>query len=150
LELISQWMKEAQLQLHPQKTKIIDATQKGGFDFLGYHFERGKKWPRTKSVLKIRESIRRHTRRNNGHSLQCIIAAINPILRGWYNYFKHGNIYALKTLYSWVRGRLRSILRKRTKRKGKAKGGPDHRRWPNRFFDEAGLFNLTTARAQGR
>jgi RNA-directed DNA polymerase len=150
LELISQWMKEAQLQLHPQKTKIIDATQKGGFDFLGYHFERGKKWPRTKSVLKIRQSIRRHTRRNNGHSLQCIIAAINPILRGWYNYFKHGNIYALKTLDSWVRGRLRSILRKRTKRKGKAKGGPDHRRWPNRFFDEAGLFNLTTARAQGR
>jgi RNA-directed DNA polymerase len=150
LELISQWMQEAQLQLHPQKTKIIDATQAGGFDFLGYHFERGKKWPRTKSVLKVREAIRKRTRRSNGHSLGCIITQINPILRGWYNYFHYGNKYALKTLDSWVRGRLRSILRKRTKRKGKAKGGPDHRRWPNRFFDEAGLFNLTAARAHGR
>jgi RNA-directed DNA polymerase len=150
LELISQWMKEAQLQLHPQKTKIIDATQAGGFDFLGYHFERGKKWPRTKSVHKAREAIRKRTRRNNGHSLQSTIASINPVLRGWYHYFKHGNIYSLKALDSWVRGRLRSILRKRIKRKGKAKGGLDHRRWPNRFFDEAGLFNLTAARAKGR
>jgi len=150
LELISQWMKEAQLQLHPQKTKIIDATQAGGFDFLGYHFERGKKWPRTKSVLKMREAIRKRTRRSNGHSLQSIIAGINPVLRGWYNYFRHGNLYTLKTLDSWVRGRLRSILRKRIKRKGKAKGGLDHRRWPNRFFDEAGLFNLTAAHAKGR
>jgi RNA-directed DNA polymerase len=41
LELISQWMQPAQLQLHPQKTKIIDAAQVGGFEFLGYHFERG-------------------------------------------------------------------------------------------------------------
>jgi RNA-directed DNA polymerase len=150
MELISQWMQQAQLQLHPQKTKIIDATQVGGFDFLGYHFERGKKWPRAKSVLKVREAIRKRTRRSNGYSLESIIAAINPILRGWYNYFRHGNIYTLKTLDSWVRGRLRSILRKRIKRKGKAKGGLDHRRWPNRFFDEAGLFNLTAARAKGR
>jgi RNA-directed DNA polymerase len=83
----------------------------------------------------------------HGYSLESIIAAINPILRGWYNYFRHGNIYTLKTLDSWVRGRLRSILRKRIKRKGKAKGGLDHRRWPNRFFDEAGLFNLTVVSA---
>src|ERR1700760_2500400 len=48
LELISQWMQQRQLQLHPQKTKIIDATQAGGFEFLGYHFERGYKWPRQK------------------------------------------------------------------------------------------------------
>jgi RNA-directed DNA polymerase len=150
LELISQWMQQAQLQLHPQKTKIIDATQAGGFEFLGYHFERGKKWPRTKSVLKLREAIRKRTRRSNGYSLETIIKGINPILRGWYNYFRHGNIYTLKALDSWVRGRLRSILRKRIKRKGKANGGLDSRRWPNRFFDEAGLFNLTTAQAKGR
>ena len=150
LGLISQWMQQAQLQLHPEKTKVIDATQNGGFDFLGYHFERGKKWPRQKSVQKVRQKIRTRTRRTNGQSLEQTIAKINPILRGWYNYFRHSNIWALRTLDSWVRGRLRSILRKRTKRKGKARGGPDHRRWPNRFFDEAGLFNLTTARAMGR
>jgi RNA-directed DNA polymerase len=150
LELISQWMQKAQLQLHPQKTKIVDATQAGGFEFLGYHFERGHKWPRQKSVLKVRETIRKRTGRANGQSLECIIAATNPILRGWYNYFRHGKVHPLSNLDSWVRGRLRSILRKRTKRNGIAKGGPDHRRWPNRLFDEAGLFNLTTAHAQGR
>jgi RNA-directed DNA polymerase len=147
LELTNQWMQQAQLQLHPQKTKIIDATQAGGFEFLGYHFERGYKWPRRKSVLKIRETIRKRTPRNSGQSLECIIAGINPVLKGWYNYFRHGRVHTLINLDSWVRGRLRSILRKRTKRKGKAKGGPDHRRWPNRYFDEAGLFNLTTAHA---
>jgi RNA-directed DNA polymerase len=150
LELIRHWMQQAQLQLHPQKTKIVDATQVGGFEFLGYHFERGKKWPRAKSVLKVREAIRKRTPRTNGQSLECTIAGINPILRGWYNYFRHGQIHTLKNLDGWVRGRLRSILRKRIKRKGKAKGGLDHRRWPNRFFDEAGLFNLSTARAMGR
>ena len=150
LELISQWMLEAQLQLHPQKTKIVDATQAGGFEFLGYHFERGYKWPRQKSVLKVRETIRKRTGRTNGQSFEGIIAGINPVLRGWYNYFRHGKVHPLRNLDGWVRGRLRSILRKRTKRKGIAKGGPDHRRWPNRFFDEAGLFNLTTAHAQGR
>src|SRR5258708_21145470 len=149
LELISQWMQQAQLQLHPQKTKIIDATQVGGFEFLGYHFERGYKWPRQKSVLKVREAIRKRTRRTNGQSLGCTIAGINPILRGWYNYFRHGKVHTLRNLDGWVRGRIRSILRKRTKRKGKAKGW-DHHRWPNCFFDEAGLFNLTKARALGR
>jgi RNA-directed DNA polymerase len=150
LALISQWTQEAQLQLHPQKTKIIDATQPGGFEFLGYHFERGHKWPRHKSVLKVREAVRKHTGRTNGQSFQYTIARLNPILRGWYNYFRHGKVHTLGSLDGWVRGRLRSILRKRTKRKGKAKGGPDHQRWPNHFFEEAGLFNLTTAHAQGR
>jgi RNA-directed DNA polymerase len=150
LELISQWIQEAQLQLHPQKTKIIDATQPGGFEFLGYHFERGHKWPRHKSVLKVRASLRKQTGRTNGQSLEYTIARLNPILRGWYNYFRHGKVHTLRSLDGWVRGRLRSMLRKRTKRKGKAKGGPDHQRWPNRFFEEAGLFNLSTAHAQGR
>jgi RNA-directed DNA polymerase len=150
LELISQWIQEAQLQLHPQKTKIIDATQPGGFEFLGYHFERGHKWPRHKSVLKVRASLRKQTGRTNGQSLEYTIARLNPILRGWYNYFRHGKVHPLRSLDGWVRGRLRSMLRKRTKRKGKAKGGPDHQRWPNRFFEQAGLFNLSTAHAQGR
>jgi RNA-directed DNA polymerase len=150
LELISQWMHQAQLQLHPQKTKSVDATQTGGFEFLGYHFERGYKWPRQKSVLKVREAIRKRTDRTKGQSLECIISEINPVLRGWYNYFRHGRVHPLRNLDSWVQRRLRSILRKRTKRKGIAKGGPDHRRWPNRFFDQAGRFNLTTAHAHGR
>jgi RNA-directed DNA polymerase len=133
--------RRAELKLHPQKTKIVDAAQRGGFEFLGYHFERGQKWPRKKSEVKVREKLRKRTRRTNGQCLKSIIAGINPILRGWYNYFQYSKLNALQAMDSWIRGRLRSILRKRTKRKGKAKGVNDHTRWRNRFFDEAGLFN---------
>ena len=149
LELIRRWMEQAQLRLHPEKTKVVDASQRGGFDFLGYHFERGKKWPRKKSERRLKEKLHEHTRRNNGQSLGCIIRRINPILRGWYNYFRFSKQNALKELDGWIRGRLRSILRKRAKRKGRARG-KDHQRWRNRFFDEAGLFNLTAARQAGR
>jgi RNA-directed DNA polymerase len=148
LELISQWMNQAQLRLHPEKTKIVDASQRGGFDFLGYHFERGMKWPRKKSEHRLKEKLRQHTRRNNGQNLGCIIKRINPILKGWYNYFRFSKLNALQSLDGWIRGRLRSILRKRAKKKGRARG-KDHQRWRNRFFDEAGLFNLTAARQQG-
>jgi RNA-directed DNA polymerase len=149
LERIRSWMDQAQLRLHPEKTKVVEATQRGGFDFLGYHFEGGQKWPRKKSLNRLREKLREHTRRNNGQSLDSIIGRINPILRGWYNYFRFSKLNALQSVDGWIRGRLRSILRKRTKRKGKAKG-KDHYRWRNLFFDEVGLFNLTAARREGR
>ena len=45
LEQLRQWTAAAGLTLHPTKTRIVDASQKGGFDFLGYHFERGHRWP---------------------------------------------------------------------------------------------------------
>jgi len=41
LEWVRRWTEQAGLTLHPDKTKIVDASQRGGFDFLGYHFERG-------------------------------------------------------------------------------------------------------------
>jgi RNA-directed DNA polymerase len=149
LERIRSWMDQAQLRLHPEKTKVVEATQRGGFDFLGYHFEGGQKWPRKKSLNRLREKLREHTRRNNGQSLDSIIGRINPILRGWYNYFRFSKLNALQSVDGWIRGRLRSILRKRAKRKGRAKG-KDHYRWRNHFFDEVGLFNLTAARREGR
>jgi RNA-directed DNA polymerase len=148
LELIRRWMDQALLRLHPEKTKIVDATQKGGFDFLGYHFEREQKWPRKKSLKRLKEKLRPYTRRNNGQSLGCIIKEINPILRGWYNHFRYSKLNALQSVDGWVRGRLRSILRRRSKRKGRGRGN-DHQRWRNRFIDEAWLFKLTAARQPG-
>ncbi len=100
LELISQWMEQAQLQLHPQKTKIIDATQVGGFEFLGYHFERGHKWPRQKSVHGC-ASWRSENERAapTVGNLGSTIAGINAqVLRGWYNYFRHGKVHTLRNL----------------------------------------------------
>jgi Reverse transcriptase (RNA-dependent DNA polymerase) len=74
LALVQQWTTQAGLTLHPEKTRIVDATKHGGFDFLGYHFERGYKWPRQKSLKKLKDKIRVLTKRNNGHRLQVIIA----------------------------------------------------------------------------
>lgn len=64
--------------------------------------------------------------------------------RGWFEYFKHSLKTTFRPVDSYVRGRLRSILRKRTKRRGRARGS-DHQRWPNAFFAERGLFSLVTA-----
>ncbi len=76
-----------------------------------------------------------------------IIAQINPILRGWMGYFQHsiGNMFP--ELDSWIRGRLRSIVRKRHKRKGRARGS-DHQRWPNAYFAEPGLISLALTRVE--
>jgi len=146
LAYVREWMERAELTLHPEKTRIVDATQKGGFDFLGYHFERGYRWPRRKSINKFRESIRRKTTRANGNSLNEIVKEINPVIRGWYEYFKHSIANELENLDSWIRMRLRSILRKRHGGKGRGRGW-DHFKWPNAYFARLGLFSMTAARA---
>ena len=146
LEHIRQWAWENGLTVHPEKTRIVDAMQKGGFDFLGYHFERGMKWPRKKSLDKFKDTLRNKTRRTQGQSLEMVIAGINPVIRGWYGYFKHSHWTTFKPLDSWVRMRLRSILRKN--RGGKGRGqGHDHFRWPNAHFEKLGLYSLAKARA---
>lgn len=142
LEVISEWTRLNELTLHPEKTRLI--TWEEGFDFLGYHFKQGRRWPRKKSLQKIKDSIRVYTKRNNGRSLEAIIAKLNPMLRGWYGYFKHCYHRVFSDLDGWIRGRLRSILRRRQGRRGRARGR-DHQRWPNRYFEEMGLFSLKTA-----
>jgi RNA-directed DNA polymerase len=149
LELVRQWTQEAGLQLHPVKTRIVDATQRGGFDFLGYHFERNMKWPREKSLKKFKDTIRAKTRRTNGNSLQAIIEDVNRSVTGWFEYFKHSHQTTFAPLDKWVRMRLRCILRKRLGHKGRGRGG-DHKRWTNAFFSEQGLFSLVTAHVSAR
>jgi RNA-directed DNA polymerase len=142
LERVRQWAEQAGLELHPVKTRIVDATQRGGFDFLGYHFERGMKWPRQKSLGKFKDTIRAKTRRTEGRSLKEIISDVNGSLRGWFEYFKHSHPTTFRPLDAWVRMRLRSILRKRRGRKGRGRGS-DHQRWPNAFFAKQGLNPLS-------
>jgi len=149
LEAVRQWTAEAGLRLHPDKTRIVDATQPGGFDFLGYHFERNMKWPRVKSLRKYKDTIRGKTQRTNGHSLQVIIQDVNRSSRGWFEYFKHSYETTFPPLDKWIRGRLRSILRRRAGRKGRGRGR-DHQRWPNAFFRQQGLVSLVAAHAAVR
>jgi RNA-directed DNA polymerase len=149
LEEVRQWTESAGLQLHPTKTRIVDATQQGGFDFLGYHFERNMKWPRKKSLAKFKDAIRAKTKRTNGHSLQAILIDANRTCRGWFEYFKHSHRTTFNPLDKWLRMRLRSILRKRAGRQGRGRGR-DHQRWTNAFFSEQGLFSLVTTHATAR
>ena len=145
LEQLRQWVDQAGLILHPTKTRIVDASQKGGFDFLGYHFERGHRWPRQKSLDKFRETIRVKTGRLRPGSMKEIIQEVNRTLRGWFEYFKHSVRNVFEKEDKWVRGRLRSIERKRHKLQGRARGR-DHQRWPNAYFTHLGLISLALAR----
>lgn len=144
LERLHQWAKENGLTVHPTKTRIVDATQKGGFDFLGYHFERGMKWPRHKSLDKFKDRIRNKTRRTQGKSIEEVITSLTPVMRGWFQYFQHSHRTTFKPLDGWIRMRLRSILRKHEGRKGRGEG-KDHFRWTNRYFDQRGYFSLERA-----
>jgi RNA-directed DNA polymerase len=151
LAAIKEWMAEAGLALHPEKTRLVDMTTAGShFDFLGYRFkqsQRGKiiRLARPKSLSKLREAIKPKVRRANGKSMEVIIGEVNRTLQGWFAYFKHIHVSEMKVIDQWVRGRLRSILRKCTGRKGRGRG-LDHHRWPNHYFTRLGLFCLQEAR----
>lgn len=146
LALVSAWVAEEGLTLHPEKTRIVSEAD-DGFDFLGYHFQRSRQWPRRKSMDKIKDGIRATTRRNNGRSLDAIIATLNSKMRGWYGYFKHSNKYTFETLDKWIRRRLRTILNRRAGRRRWKFTREDHRRWPNAYFHARGLFSLAAAHA---
>ena len=108
LQSLREWMAEAGLTLHPEKTKLGDMGEpKAHFDVarfcfrgkvagclpesaLGYRFWRGKtsgrvkRFIRPKSVQKFREAIKPLTKRKNGHSLETIAQRLKPKLRGFY------------------------------------------------------------------
>jgi len=143
------WTASAGLTLHPTKTRIVDARQPGGFDFLGYHFEAGRRWPRAKSLQKFKDTIRAQTRRTQGQSLAVMVTKLNRTMRGWFEYFQHSRHFTFEILDKWVRMRLRSLLRHRRGGRGREQGS-DHVRWPNAYFTEQGLFNLVAAHAAAR
>lgn len=142
LAAVRAWVHEAQLQLHPDKTRITDVSQKGGgFDFLGYHFERGHHWPRKKSLQKFKERLRRHTQRNQGRSWKEIVGRTNRSLLGWFEYYQHSVANVFAPLDGYVRRRLRSLLAKRHGQTMHGKGSA-HRRWTNDWLAGHGLLSL--------
>ena len=78
-----------------------------------------------------------------------MIEDTNRMLRGWFGYFKHSHRSTFPKLDSWLRMRLRSILRQRQNQRGRGRG-PDHQRWPNTYFTKQGLFSLSAAHALAR
>jgi RNA-directed DNA polymerase len=149
---IAAWTEAAGLKLHPTKTRIVSAEGKGGFDFLGYHFEcyhdgSGLKWPRDKSCQKLRDKLRKKLPRGRSGSIPDIISEINPILKGWLGYFKYSAISVIHVTDAWVRGRIRHIIRRRHKRRGMVKGR-EHSEYTNQWFEEQGYFSLEKAHAK--
>jgi RNA-directed DNA polymerase len=145
LALVQAWTVLAGLRLHPTKTRIVRAPTEG-FDFLGYHFANGTRWPRAKSLKKFKDTIRAKTRRTTGQSLSAIIEDVNRTVRGWYEYYKHSHYTTFGPLDWWIRMRLRSLLRRRQGHRGRGRGA-DHYRWPNAFFAGLGLFSLLNTHA---
>lgn len=141
LAAVRQWVSEAGLTLHPEKTRVVDASAPGGFDFLGYHFERGMKWPRKKSLMKLKDRVRAKTSRLDGRSLDEIVTDVNRSLRGWYEYFQHSKSNVFASVDGYVRRRLRSVLQWRLDGRGKGIGAT-HQRWPNEWFARRGLLSL--------
>jgi RNA-directed DNA polymerase len=146
LAQVRQHVEARGLTLHPTKTRLVDAKQKGGFDFLGYHFERAMRWPRQKSLDKFKDKVRQLTPRTSGQALLVTISKLNAMLFGWFQYFKHSHFTTFGRLDGWIRMRLRSILRQRAGREGRGRG-LDHQVWPNNFFAQQGLFSLQRAHA---
>jgi RNA-directed DNA polymerase len=151
LRQVAAWVAANGLTLHPDKTRVGDSRQPGqGFDFLGYRFEAGRRLVRKKSLKALRDKVRGMTSRSRGDSLERIITDLNPMLRGWFDYFQHATPALFGVLDGFVRRRLRAILRKQEKRPGIGRCQADHHRWSNAFFAAHGLFTLRTAYEQAR
>jgi RNA-directed DNA polymerase len=146
LQAIRGWMADAGLTLHPEKTQIVDMqAENASFQFLGYRFERNRRWPRKSSVLKLRKAVCKKTPRNSGLSMSDVVDSLNRTLHGWFEYFKHSSAAALEDVDGFVRRRLRAILSKRNGIKPSPVGEAS-RRWPNAYFHGVGLFSLSEGR----
>jgi RNA-directed DNA polymerase len=145
LARVTELVEQKGLTLHADKTSLVNTQQPGqSFEFLGYHFEKGTRCPRKKSLNKFKDTIRRKTKRCNGRSMAAIIDDVNKTSEGWFEYFKHSHWKTFKPLDGWIRRRLRTILRGYTKGKGISRG-KDNIRWPNQYFRDLGYFSLYDA-----
>ncbi len=145
------------LELHPEKTKVVDLREgREGFDFLGCHFrarvsgrmlERGirryylQRWPSQRAMTRVRGKIKAKTGRGRaGQNIREVIAELNPILRGWGNYFRTGNAAKkFNQIDYYVVGRLRALMVKRYGRNLRPGQVLD---WTREWFEAHGLYRL--------
>ncbi|WP_018248165.1 group II intron reverse transcriptase/maturase, partial [Orenia marismortui] len=129
---------ELKLKLHPRKTVVTNFYD--GFEFLGFKFHHSEyKRPKDKAITKFKNKVRKITRRTRPFPVEVIIAKLNPVLRGWGNYFKIGNVKTLFTrLDKWIRMRMRSFIEKK-----KAIMYQNYR-FSNSYLRDKGLQSLLT------
>jgi group II intron reverse transcriptase/maturase len=143
------------LELHPEKTKLVElGVGKEGFDFLGCHFRIVRsvfkhreylfRWPSAGAMNAIRSRVRELTNRRRWAGLRDVrdvVAVLNPVLRGWGNYFRTGNASRQFTsLDRFVTSRLVRLIGQRENWKHRPFY---HRDWPpRRFVADFGLHQL--------
>jgi RNA-directed DNA polymerase len=151
---------ELKLQLHPEKTRRVALWNgKQGFDFLGCHLRKrfsgpvwiksdGRKcvyylnrWPSTKSMKRVKQRVKVLTPKSRCHEdPREIIAELNPVLRGWGQYFRTGNAtLKFSEIDKYVVWRLK---RMRVHRKGRHLEAGEARRWNAAYFYALGLEHL--------
>jgi RNA-directed DNA polymerase len=129
-------LKPLGVELHPQKTRIVHVQH--GFEFLGYKIKRGKKlhlpeskirsqarsgalyaYPREKSIRRFRDQIRQRTKRRVPLKTKELIERLNPLLRGWGEYYKRAHVRKLFNQHDrWIVRRIRSHRFKRWRNGG--------------------------------
>jgi len=159
-------LEEMKLKVNVTKTKVTHLSQ--GVNFLGTYITGKYIAVERKRLRKIKDKIRKETRRNQSRPMKQIIMKLNQILQGWINYYKIANCKGLiRRLMSWIRRRLRMIkmaqwksykpLHKILRRKGIKGDLPKiamtkwrnsscyhiHKALPNEYFDKLGLLDLT-------
>lgn len=150
LEKLKSECEKLKLTVHPTKTHVVNEDE-GGFDFLGFTFRKGKRFPRLKSQQKWRDAIVLRTPRSAGTSMAVIIAKVNQVIRGIVEYFKHGSYPSqFQRLDAFVRRRLRAILLRRAHKTYTFGQGRAHNKWPNVWFAKQGLISACEARATQR
>lgn len=146
------------LELHPGKTKVVDLREgREGLDFLGCHFRArfsgrmwekyGKvryylhRWPAQAAVKRLREKVRVRTGRHRaGADVREVIAELNPILRGWGNYFRTGNAAGkFGQVDDYVVWRLRRLM---IKKRGRNLRAGQAQQWTQEWFNGHGLYRL--------
>ena len=146
------------LELHPEKTRVVDLREgREGFDFLGCHFrarvsgrllERGirryylHRWPSPRAMKRIRGKVKDRTGRNRTGipDIRVVIDELNPILRGWGNYFRTGNAAdKFRQIDRYVAWRLRRLL---IKRKGRNLRAGEAAAWTEGWLHGLGLHQL--------
>jgi RNA-directed DNA polymerase len=146
------------LRLHPGKTRTVDLREgREGLDFLGCHFRArmsGRlweqkrivryylhRWPSQRAMNRLRDKVRARTGRNRtGEDIRDVIADVNPILRGWGNYFRTGNA-AVKFGHAddYVVFRLRRLM---VKKRGRNLRAGQAGAWTEDWFNGHGLYRL--------
>ena len=146
------------LRLHPDKTRVVDLREgREGLDFLGCHFrarmsgrlweQRGivryylQRWPSQRAMKRLRGKVRVRTGRNRvGRDVREVIADLNPVLRGWGNYFRTGNAATkFRQVDHYVVRRLRGLM---VKKRGRNLRAGQVLEWDEDWFNGHGLHRL--------